>query len=383
MIVKEAFNRMVMKLKARETLKTSTIDVNTQMDTPVPTMASISIQTEATMSQHFEIDCPTCLATSQPSALFRNRKKNTKIGTTSENFSENSVYNTIISLTMPSVILLESTTPSSSTIALEMQSTTAGFIQNGQNFENSMLPNSSQTTPSPSFVDHTNNVTGVYMSPPTPNDAFLKPSTASTGASSPEYSQTSVSSGHKKSMSLCAVFKLQPPTESPALTSSVPALETHQIVAGFTKNHQKIKKSLSDIISDSIAPTAIVSGIKASQTTAGFIQDHTKSQKLGVLSEKYPKTLKSAVPAPFNWDDDAGTLPIMPTFLQYPPHDLSCLRSTSKHPFSSLQCRHGHLKKKSMEFSTTSQPSPFIPLAPLVNVITSTYPFLDSFELRF
>ena len=39
MIAKEAFNRMVMKLKARETLKTSTIDVDTQMDTPVPTMA--------------------------------------------------------------------------------------------------------------------------------------------------------------------------------------------------------------------------------------------------------------------------------------------------------------------------------------------------------
>ena len=184
------------------------------------------------------------------------------------------------------------------------------------------------------------------MSPPTPNDAFLKPSTASTGASSPEYSQTSVSSGHKKSMLLHAVFESQPPTESPALTSSVPALKMHQIVAGFTKNHQKIKKSLSDIISDSIAPTAIISGIETNQTTASFIQDHTESQKLGVLSEKYPKTLKSAVPAPFNWDDDTGTLPIMPTFLQYPPHDLSCLCYTSKHPFSLLQCRCGHPKNQ-------------------------------------
>jgi hypothetical protein len=54
--------------------------------------------------------------------------------------------------------------------------------------------------------------------------------------------------------------------------------------------------------------------------------------------------VESPVPGPFNWADDAMTLPAIP---QHPPRDLSCLRSdrsTAPHPFSSLRRRRGHPK---------------------------------------
>ena len=61
--------------------------------------------------------------------------------------------------------------------------------------------------------------------------------------------------------------------------------------------------------------------------------------------ESHQEIKKPPVSDRFSWADDASALPTSPT-LPHPPRDLSCLRSTSTHPFSSLQRKRGHPKNR-------------------------------------
>ena len=67
------------------------------------------------------------------------------------------------------------------------------------------------------------------------------------------------------------------------------------------------------------------------------------------------------VPTPFNWANDAVSLPTIPTIPPKQPRDLSGLRSSTKNPFSSLRRRH-HYSKRPQIFSscrhTHSYPTP-------------------------
>ena len=57
------------------------------------------------------------------------------------------------------------------------------------------------------------------------------------------------------------------------------------------------------------------------------------------------------VPTPFNWANDAVSLPTIPTIPSKQARDLSGLRSSSKNPFSSLHRRH-HYSKRPQIFSS-------------------------------
>ena len=118
-------------------------------------------------------------------------------------------------------------------------------------------------------------------------------------------------------------------------------------MAGFIENHQKIeylpiysKKSFNSYAPNITKPENNVIQANANPTAPKM---HSASAN---FIENYPKSKKSPVLESFNWADDAGALPIIPTLDQHPPRDLSCLRSNSPHPFSSLQRRHGHPKKR-------------------------------------
>jgi hypothetical protein len=203
----------------------------------------------------------------------------------------------------PSDTQMEFVSPAVVVPALETRQKTAGFIQNRENIEKS-----------PIFV-HSNTLVNPQPSP-TPVLTQI------------EHSGRSVLEN-----------------ASPALadTSLPPATTDLEIGAGFG---DKVKTSLSETFSDIVAPAAVVSGLETHQATTDFTQNHTKSQNPNVLSEKYTETSKSSIPEPFSWSDDANALHISSTFPQYPPRDLSCLRSTSTRPFLSLQRRRGHPKNR-------------------------------------
>src|ERR1700678_3735429 len=72
----------------------------------------------------------------------------------------------------------------------------------------------------------------------------------------------------------------------------------------------------------------------------------------GLVSKPRPLPLS----ARFDWADDAASLPILPS--NPPPRDLSCLRSLSPRPFSSLQRRDRKPKKHfSQPFNNYNRPS--------------------------
>jgi hypothetical protein len=128
-------------------------------------------------------------------------------------------------------------------------------------------------------------------------------------------SQPPASRGHGKGVPLGAVEESKLCIESPVSTTVAPALETRSDAVVFVKKHQKTEKTTYSTLKPPYSP----------------VVDR------------------------FEWADDAEALPISPTFPQHPPRDLSCLRSMSAHPFSSLrrrrgrpryqqntQCRHDH-----------------------------------------
>jgi hypothetical protein len=305
-VAKEAFDRMVEVLKAREDpKKASTSDSGTQMDPPA-SYNTISVQVSAPLTSYStsgtQTSPTTCIASPQ-SPTFSQNRKNAKIHYTSE-ISPNTA---IFSSQTLSATALDPLEPSTSTTALKSRSATADSAEKREKVENSPIQVFTPTTPklpSSTTSELTDDIPRVYTSSQTPNDVISHLITLPTVASSP---LTPHLTEHQKSALSCADFESQPHTESPALTSIATALETHQLVPGFTKNHQKIE----------ISPI--------------FTQNHAEP----------------TVSSRFSWADDASTLPIAPTSPQHPPRDLSCLRSTSEHPFSSLRRRHhGHPKKR-------------------------------------
>jgi hypothetical protein len=132
--------------------------------------------------------------------------------------------------------------------------------------------------------------------------------------------------------------------ESLSPTGTVTALETRSELANFTQNHQNIEKSpistqkpseplvsgcfnWADDTDSSPLPTGIITGLRTCSASTGFMEKHQKVKKRSVFSQNSPKPL----PAP-------STTPT-----KY-PRNLSCLRSTSTHPFSLLRCRRCHPK---------------------------------------
>jgi hypothetical protein len=312
---------------------------------PVHT-TTMGTQTDITTFQHLKISFPTSVAASQSPVPSKNAIKHEF----SLNCSENPPKSTVFSSPTPSVTSLDSTKSFTTTTALKRRSTIAGFTQNGQIVENS---NSSKQTSLPAFFEHTNDVTGVHTSQPTPNDVFPRPTTLSRVASSPEDSQAPAGTGHKKSALLRANFESQTPTELPVPTSIVTALKTHPEKAGFMGKHKKIDISPISNQNHLELPKSPVSGttkppasILEPSTGAAAVLASKIPSKTAEFSQKPPEMTDLHVLEHFDWADDANTLPISTTAPTKHPRDLSCLRSTSTHPFSSLRRKRGYPKNR-------------------------------------
>jgi hypothetical protein len=99
-----------------------------------------------------------------------------------------------------------------------------------------------------------------------------------------------------------------------------------------------------------LVPTASVSVQTCPHTTpspsftSALTQtEHPKPWKSSISNQNHPKL---PTPDRFDWAEDSEKLPTTLTFPQHPPRDLSCLRSASAHPFSSLRRRRGHPKNR-------------------------------------
>jgi hypothetical protein len=209
--------------------------------------------------------------------------ENTKIIATSGDWTNSGDFSPPTS----SVIVPNSPASSNTIAAREMRPETVDFGQNREKVEN--LPTSTPTTPrtpSPATSKLTYGVPRVYTRSQTPKDVILHPITLPTAASS---SLTPYYTEHQKSASSRVDFEPQPHTESSALTSYVTALETRQLVPGFTKNRPK-----------------------------------SENLPLSSFAQKSPEP---PVSTRFIWADDATHLPILSTVPAKPPRDLSSLRS--------------------------------------------------------
>jgi hypothetical protein len=143
---------------------------------------------------------------------------------------------------------------SSTLVSPEAQPMAATFVQIHQKIEYS--PISSPTTPkisAPVISELTDDMPRVYASPQSPNEAFLRPSTPLTSASSSLPPVTR----EEKSALLRAIFESQPPTESPVPTTNITGLETRPAMCGFMNIHPKLENSP---ISSKIAPESLISG---------------------------------------------------------------------------------------------------------------------------
>ena len=276
--------------------------------TPVPATSADSTTALATQivttAPHIpEIGHDTCVATSQSPALAENGK-NAKIITTKAQISQNFA---VFSPQTPSYTFFNSPELSSTTISSEMQSTAADFTQNHQKVEFS--PTYTEITskiPSPSVIELENDVARVHASPPSHNDDVLRHSTLSTSASSLQVSST----GHQKSVPLRDFFEPQPPPESLASTIIVLALETRSDSIGFTENNQKVEKSpiftqkapepiisghlkCMDDIDTSPALTTTVTALETRSATTDFMKIYKKVEKSTTFNQNHSKSLVS------------------------------------------------------------------------------------------
>ena len=224
--------------------------------------------------------------------------------TTTSNISPKT---TIFSQPTPSITSLNSPALSNITPALRTGQNPTDFTLKVEIFEKSLI--STQTTPqtpSRSIIGCADDVTQVRTSPLTPNDVLLQPLALSTTASS---LPTPHPLAHQKSALSRAVFELQLSTESTVLTSIVTPFKTCSAPAEFTENCKKVE----------ISP------------------NFTQKPPFLPASES------------FDWADDAEALYITSTIPQHPPRDLSCLRTTSMHPFSSLRRKRGRPKNRTRQ----------------------------------
>ena len=93
-------------------------------------------------------------------------------------------------------------------------------------------------------------------------------------------------------------------------------------------------------------------------TTAEFHQIEQISENPPISAQITPFFVKNAndapktaISEPINWGDDAGTIPIIPTYPQHPPRDFSSLRSSFLKPFSSIQRRNKRFQVQTQRFS--------------------------------
>jgi hypothetical protein len=201
----------------------------------------------------------------------------------------------------------------------------AGFTQKTEKLEKSPISiQNTPITPSPTIFEPTNDVTEVYASPTTPNDAIFHPQTLPTCASSSQDLQALPNTGHEKRAYLHAVFESQLPTRSLALTTIISDFKTRSETASFIETHQKLENSpfftqkpseslvsggsnWEDNAESSPAPTTITSALETSSASADFIKNHQK------IDQKHPKLPISAHFYLYNGTNSLPTQYISPT----------------------------------------------------------------------
>ena len=269
--------------------------------TPPASTSTLGTQIVHRASEHFEIGPHTRVVKSESPALPRN-EKNSKFSTNATTI-EISHYNTVSLPPTSSVGSPNSPALSTTFTALETRSKTAHFAPKLKKLEKSLTPSQTTTGPSSNLFEPINDAARVHATLATPYDIISCPLTSSTAASS----------------------------------SPLPATTRLEKGAGFGNGFEN---SQLNTVSDTMAFDGTVSGLESSSKVAGFAQEHSKTTIFNKIHPKMP------VSEPVNWGDEANTLPIVPTYPQYPPRNLSCLRSTTPHPFSSLRRRHNHPKKR-------------------------------------
>ena len=122
-VAKEAFDRMLVELEARDTPKVSTGDANIQTDSPIATTTPVSTQTDppatATTSVSIQTSPTTFAATSHSQMLSENAKNLENL----LNHSEIPPKLAVFSPQTPSVTTLDPIEPSTTTTALKTRST--------------------------------------------------------------------------------------------------------------------------------------------------------------------------------------------------------------------------------------------------------------------
>jgi hypothetical protein len=209
-------------------------------------------------------------------------------------------------------------------------------------------------------------------------------------------------------------------SDSTTPLTTITALETQPVTAGFTKKHQKVKKTsissqttpeipppsivehtddVTQVHMSLLTPNNVVSQPPTPTTTASTSQPpavtgHEKSALLRAVFESQapmgspapttivtaletrsatagfmkkhqniektpiftPKLLEPPVSMRFSWADDTAELPIVSTVPMKQPRDLSDLRSPAKNPFSSLQHRRHQKFNKNRLYFINSKP---------------------------
>jgi len=112
-----------------------------------------------------------------------------------------------------------------------------------------------------------------------------------------------------------------------------------------------------------------------STQTETLLPTETPSESLSIPILESP-ILATSVLEPFNWADDAVSLPTIPIISSKQPRDLSILRSPVKNPFSSLRRRQGYPKySHTVSSHHYTQPYPTRRILPIGPVFTRKHPF--------
>ena len=342
-----------------QTCPTNSISSHVATQTSTEAVENINIPTTVDVS-NFDMGRTTHLATSHSPALSKNAK-----GDENLLYGENPPKIAVFFSSTPSLIVLNSTTSSPNTPALETPQKTAGFIQKcGKVGISSFSTQTSPETFSPSIVGPINDATRAHTTQTTPNDDILRPPTISAIQVASSSQAPAVTTGrHPKSELLGTNFTSQSSLGSSEPTCFVTAQKTRPASTDFVENCQKVENSpiLSQdhpetvvfnrsypksLISDLVAPSKTVLGLETSSATTFCAQ---KQPKMPFFNQNQLEPPKSPVLDRFNWADEAEALYITSTIPQHPPRDLSCLRTTSTHPFSSLRRKRGRPKNRTRQ----------------------------------
>ena len=324
-VAKEAFDKMVEKLKAREDpKKASTSDSGTQMDPPA-SYATTSVQTDSIFTSSTSYSASGAQANPLDTILCT---------TTDRSIQTNSVF-TQTSCHVQQLPPSPSTHVSASAL---LSGTTAGHqteITMSQHLKTGP-PTRLSMSQSPALFGNRKNTKIDPTTEISPNPEVFSSQTSSVAV-----------------------------LDSPSLSVASTTLETRSIMADFAQKHQKHEKgTLLDAgfelkpciaISESPVPSTIATAPKLRSEPADYTKNHQNIENSPISTPKPPEPLVSRH---FNWADDAAELPISSTVPTKQLRDLSCLRSQHfpKNPFSSLQrSRHPKFNKNRIRF-TNSKP---------------------------